>query len=59
MWWSIPGWIKALVSVFAEHSDVMAVTGLVVPYELETEAQILFERYGGFTRGFERHWYRG
>jgi GT2 family glycosyltransferase len=29
-----------------------------VPYELETEAQILFERYGGFARGFKRNWYR-
>jgi hypothetical protein len=30
----------------------------VVPYELETEAQLLFEQYGGFGRGFERHWYQ-
>lgn len=36
----------------------MAATGLVVPYELETEAQVLFEWYGGFGRGFERKWYR-
>ncbi|MBW1779887.1 MAG: glycosyltransferase [Deltaproteobacteria bacterium] len=49
-----PGWIQAIVSVFAEDPDVMAVTGLVVPYELETEAQILFEAYGGFGKGFER-----
>ncbi|WP_346289900.1 glycosyltransferase [Sphaerothrix gracilis] len=53
-----PGWVKALAQVFAENSDVMAVTGLVVPYELETEAQVLFEHYGGFGRGFERKWYR-
>jgi O-antigen biosynthesis protein len=32
----------------------MAVTGLVVPYERETEAQLLFEIQGGFGRGFER-----
>lgn len=49
-----PGWIQALVKVFAEDPDVMAVTGLVVPYELETEAQFLFEGYGGFGKGFER-----
>ena len=42
-----PGWIKALATVFAEDPDVMAVTGLVVPFELETEAQVLFERDGG------------
>jgi GT2 family glycosyltransferase len=53
-----PGWVKALARVFAQHPEVMAVTGLVVPYELETEAQMWFERYGGFGRGFERQWYR-
>jgi glycosyltransferase involved in cell wall biosynthesis len=48
----------AVGRVFAEAADVMAVTGLVIPYELETEAQILFESYGGFGRGFRRRWYR-
>jgi GT2 family glycosyltransferase len=52
-----PGWVKALAQVFAENPEVMAVTGLVVPYELETEAQILFEQNGGFGRGFNRKWY--
>jgi O-antigen biosynthesis protein len=52
------GWVSALAQVFAENPDVMAVTGLVVPYELETEPQVLFETYGGFGRGFERKWYR-
>ena len=52
------GWVRALADVFVEHPEVMAVTGLVVPYELETEAQLLMERYGGFGRGFERRWYR-
>jgi glycosyltransferase involved in cell wall biosynthesis len=52
------GWVRALAGVFAEEAEVMAVTGLVVPYELETEAQLLFEQYGGFGRGFERKWSR-
>lgn len=52
-----PGWITALVRVFTEAPEAMAITGLVVPYELETEAQRLFERYGGFGRGFQRLWY--
>ena len=52
-----PGWVHALAQVFAENPEVMAVTGLVVPYELETQAQLWFERYGGFGRGFERRWY--
>lgn len=53
-----PGWVKALARAFMEHSEVMGVTGLVVPFELETEAQVLFEHYGGFGRGFERKWWR-
>lgn len=52
------GWVKALAQVFAENPEVMAVTGLVVPYELETEAQVLFEMQGGFGKGFDRKWYR-
>jgi GT2 family glycosyltransferase len=49
-----PGWVTALSRAFADDPDVMAATGLVVPYELETKAQILFEAYGGFGKGFER-----
>ena len=52
-------WVKSIATVFADNPDVMAVTGLVVPYELETDAQILFEQYGGFSYGFEQRWYRG
>jgi O-antigen biosynthesis protein len=51
-----PDWVAALASVFVDSPDVMAVTGLVVPYEIETEAQALFEHYGGFGRGFTRRW---
>lgn len=52
------GWSEAIVRIFARNEDVMAVTGLVVPYELEAEPQLLFEKYGGFGRGFVRKWYR-
>ncbi len=51
-----PGWIDEIVRVFQEDATVMAVTGMVVPWELETEAQWLFERYGGFNRGFDPKW---
>ena len=54
-----PGWVNGLVSAFAQNPCVMAVTGLVVPYELETEAQVLFESRGGFGRGFVRKCYQG
>jgi GT2 family glycosyltransferase len=53
-----PAWVSAMAGVFAQEPDAMAVTGLVVPYELETEAQVLFEEIGGFGRGFRRKWYR-
>jgi GT2 family glycosyltransferase len=54
-----PGWVAALVGVFTADPEVMAVTGLVIPHELDTDAQRLFETYGGFGRGFVRRWYRG
>lgn len=47
-----PGWLRALAAAFAGDDRVAAVTGLVLPAELETEAQVLFERYRGFGRGF-------
>ncbi len=51
-------WVKAIAQAFGTDPDVMAVTGLVVPYELETKAQTLFEDYGGFGRGFARKRYQ-
>jgi GT2 family glycosyltransferase len=53
-----PAWVSSLAAVFAQEPEAMAVTGLVIPYELETEAQVLFEEVGGFGRGFRRKWYR-
>jgi len=49
-----PGWIRALAAAFAADETVAAVTGLVLPGELATEAQVLFERYRGYGRGFAR-----
>jgi GT2 family glycosyltransferase len=53
-----PLWVGALKRTFADFPEAMAVTGLVLPYELETAAQLQFEEYGGFGRGFERRVYR-
>jgi glycosyltransferase involved in cell wall biosynthesis len=47
------GWIPALLAEFS-GARVGAVTGLTMPYELETDAQELFELQGGFSRGFGR-----
>lgn len=58
-----PGWLDALCAPFADPR-VMAVTGNVLPLELETPAQWHYEAYGGLGRGFERRvvdgaWFRG
>ena len=46
-------WLRALGERFARQPELAAVTGLVVPAELETPAQIWFERSGsGPDRGF-------
>jgi GT2 family glycosyltransferase len=47
-----PGWLERLVAPFA-RPEVMAVTGHVLPIELDTESQCLFEAYGGLGKGFE------
>jgi GT2 family glycosyltransferase len=47
-----PGWVRALADAFGTDRSVAAVTGLVLPSELETDAQVLFERYRSFGRGF-------
>jgi GT2 family glycosyltransferase len=48
------GWVRAIVAAFQDEPHAMCVTGLVVPDELDTHAQLLFEKYGGFGRGFTR-----
>jgi glycosyltransferase involved in cell wall biosynthesis len=48
-----PGWAGAILAAFAgpRGERVGAVTGRVLPLELETEGQRLFEANGGFGRG--------
>lgn len=48
-----PRWLERLLLAF-DAPDIMAVTGLVLPAELETEAQQWFERCWGFGRGYRR-----
>jgi len=52
-----PDWLEEFARAFADP-QVDALTGLVVPAELETPAQITFEDlYGGFGKGFEQKLY--
>jgi GT2 family glycosyltransferase len=50
-------WLVDLVRGFGFAENVACVTGLILPLELETPAQFLFEEYGGFSRGFTRRVY--
>jgi len=47
------GWLSGLASAWTANPDAAAFTGQVLPLELETRAQIIFERRGGFRRGFD------
>jgi GT2 family glycosyltransferase len=49
-----PNWLTEIARAFAAHPRAAAVSGLLFPAELETPAQLWFEQYGGFTRGFDR-----
>jgi glycosyltransferase involved in cell wall biosynthesis len=49
-----PAWAAALVDGFTRDAKVDCVTGPIVAAELETEAQVLIEEYGGFDKGFAR-----
>jgi len=53
-----PGWVGAVASALSDET-VDGVTGLVMPAELETEAQREFEWYGGMGKGRERRLIRG
>jgi glycosyltransferase involved in cell wall biosynthesis len=47
-------WSAGFASAWAENRDAVAFTGQVLPLELETDAQVLFEFRAGFRRGFDR-----
>lgn len=47
-------WLAGLAQGFAATDDVACVTGLILPLELETQSQVWFEQFGGFSKGFRR-----
>ena len=51
------GWAPAVRAAFASAPEVDCVTGLILPRELETAAQLLDERFASFGKGFERRTY--
>ncbi len=53
------GWLAGLHEAWSENPDAKGFTGLVLPFALGTEAQVLFERRGGFRRGLDKIRYQG
>jgi GT2 family glycosyltransferase len=48
------GWCDALRGALASDPEAGGCTGLVLPYEMRSDAQVRFELRGGFRRGTER-----
>jgi glycosyltransferase involved in cell wall biosynthesis len=44
-------WLAEVARAFADHPDADVVSGVIVPAELETQAQIWFEQFGGHSKG--------
>lgn len=47
-------WLRSLVLGFQAGPRVACVTGMILPAELETQAQAWIEEFGGFDKGYER-----
>jgi O-antigen biosynthesis protein len=47
-------WLTEVARAFAAFPRAATVSGLLLPMELDTQPQLWFEQYGGFSRGFER-----
>ena len=52
-------WLTELTRAFDGRSEVVAASGVVVPAELNTQAQVWFEQFGGHSkgRGFTADWF--
>lgn len=46
-------WLTAIAEGFSAADDVGCVTGLILPAQLETRAQLLRELHGGYDKGFQ------
>ncbi len=46
-----PYWLAEVARALAEHPEADVVTGVIVPAELETPAQVWFEQFGGHSTG--------
>ncbi|GAB1640968.1 glycosyltransferase [Krasilnikovia sp. MM14-A1259] len=46
-----PNWLAEVARALADHPDADVVSGVIVPAELETQAQLWFEQFGGHSKG--------
>jgi GT2 family glycosyltransferase len=47
-------WLAEIVRAFQADTDVACVTGLILPAELQTRAQIMLEAHGHFGKGYQQ-----
>jgi GT2 family glycosyltransferase len=47
-----PGWLSALGETFTRDPRIGCVTGLILPAELETPAQLALDRRNGYRKGY-------
>jgi glycosyltransferase involved in cell wall biosynthesis len=46
-----PQWLAEIARAFADHPEADVVSGVIVPAELDTQAQLWFEQFGGHSKG--------
>lgn len=46
-----PFWLAEVARALVENPDADAVSGMIVPAELETDVQVWFEQFGGHSKG--------
>ena len=51
-------WLSEIVRSFQIYPSAACVTGLLLPKSIDTPAQLWFEEWGGFTRGFHQREFR-
>jgi len=51
-------WLSEIVRTFQMYSSAACVTGLLLPRSIDTPAQLWFEEWGGFSRGFAQREFR-
>lgn len=47
-------WLKEIVANFQRDPQIGCVTGMILPYEIETPPQLWIEQFGGFGKGYQR-----